>query len=48
MEKAEQKHQDARIQAEGKANPDGNAVTGGLEVLVQDDHGIKEPEKEPH
>ncbi len=48
MEKAEQKHQEARIQAGGKAKADGIAVVPGPEEVIQDDHGIKEPEKEPH
>lgn len=45
IEKAEQNHQEARIKAEEKAKADGNE---GLEAQIQDDLGIKEPEKEPH
>lgn len=52
MEKAEQEHQEARIKAEAaeaeKSNPDSDAVKEGPEEQIHDDHGIKEPEKEPH
>ena len=52
MEKAEQEHQEARKKAEkeekAKAKTDGDAVKEGPEEPKHDDdHGIKEPEKEP-
>ena len=49
MEKAEQEHQEARIKAEAEAQAEGGGdVKTGPEEQVVDDHGIKEPAKEPH
>ena len=49
IEEAEQKHQEERLKAEAeeKAKADGNPGAEGQAEAVQDDHGIKEPDKEP-
>ena len=48
-EEAEKKHQEERLKAEAeeKAKANGDPGAEGQADEVQDDHGIKEPEKEP-